>query len=372
MKARPVVLCIDEDANRAYSLAQLVRRVGLQPKVVRSVSEAEQALRVFMPDAVVVRDHSRMLPNQLTKFAQQLRVDAPIFVLARCSSSRWLKLRANGVEIFMEDSDSRLGCALAEVLHCRSSNSEEPLNGDDSIAISALMLSADEPLIAVVQDLANRIAIELHVVSQLPQAMGRIATKKYQAVLLDWRNDVAAAALMNAVRGSASNATDVVFAFVANGDHATQATRLGANFIVPQPFTVEAVGPYLRAGYGLMIHELRRYFRSPISIPIELRRHNGAHTSARTLNLSGGGLAIRSSTRLSVGEDVAATFQVPGTNLPASVNAIVCWADDSGRAGLRFSHLLPSVAETLDTWLATCLEERLTKQTGGLPGDSAA
>jgi hypothetical protein len=367
----PVVLCIEEDANRAYSFVQLLKSVRLHAKIVRSLSDAERALRVMMPEAVVIRDHLRVRPTHVAKLAELLRVDAPIFLLAHRSCSRWRRLRPKGVEILLENSESRVGCALAEILYRGSSRSEKPLNREDSITISALMLSADETLIALTRELAKQMAMEVDTVSQLVQATRRIATRKYQVVLLDWRQEVNAAALMSAVRGSTSNATDVVFAFTGNGDHKTQAMRLGANFIIPPPFTCEAIRPYLRAGYGLMIHELRRYFRTAISIPVELRRRNGAHTVGRTLNLSGGGLAICTSTRLGIGEDLGATFKMPGSTQPASVDAVVCWADNSGRAGLRFSHLLPAVADTLQSWLAARIEERLPKQTPGWPSNTA-
>ena len=370
MELRPVVLCIEEDVNRAYSLVQIVKGAGLQARIVRSLSDAAKVLRVFMPDAVVVRDFSRMRHSQLTEFAQQLRVDSPIFLLTRHPSSRWRKLRPDGVDIFMGDSDLRLGSTLAEIFCGRSARMEEPMTGEDSTTIYALMLSGDKPLVGVAQELAKRMAMGVEVVPDLVQATRRIATRKYQSVLLDWRNEMGASTLLSAVRGSTSNATDVVFAFVANGDHAKQATRLGANFVIPQPFTADAVGPYLRAGYGLIIQELRKYFRSPISIPIKLHRHNGAHTIGRTLNLSAGGLAVRTSLPLSSGEDLAATFRVPGWSVPASVNAIVCWTDNSGRAGLRFSQLVPAVAETLQSWLAARVAERLSQHTARVPADS--
>lgn len=113
----PVVLCIEEDANRAYSLAQILKSVRLHAKIVRSLSDAEYALRVIMPEAVVIRDHLRVRSAQIAKFAELLRVDAPIFLLAHRSCSRRLKLRSNGIEMFLEHSESRVGRALAEILY---------------------------------------------------------------------------------------------------------------------------------------------------------------------------------------------------------------------------------------------------------------
>lgn len=230
----------------------------------------------------------------------------------------------------------------------------------DRIILSTLLLSEDAGLTEIIGDVAAEMHIEVEVCAELVQAARRVAANKFQGVMLDWDHDVGAPALLKGVRASTSNTSDVVFAFISSGDQALAATRLGANFIIPKPATPGSIAPYIRAGYGLMVHELRRYFRCPIVLPVQLEGRGGRRWPARTLNVSRGGLAVVSGeTPLTIGERLLASFEIPGGIAAAGVPVMVCWIDDIGRAGLKFERISASVERSLDQWLASTIDERL-------------
>lgn len=230
----------------------------------------------------------------------------------------------------------------------------------DKITLSALLLSDDADLTDVVCDVAAGMQIEVEACTELVQATRKIAARKYQGVMLDWNQDVGSPALLNAIRASTSNASDVVFALVSSGDQALAATHLGANFIIPPPVTPESVVPYIRAGYGLMVHELRRYFRCPVVLPVRLERRDGSGWGARTLNVSRGGLAVISGgAPLTIGERLLASFEIPGAIPAQDMPVTVCWLDAIGRAGLKYERISPNLERGLEEWLASMIDERL-------------
>lgn len=193
----------------------------------------------------------------------------------------------------------------------------------------------------------------------LLHATRKVATTKYQGILVDYSDELIASALINGVRGSTSNAADVVFAFIKNADQAAGARRMGANFVVPQPFTADSVAPYIRAGYGLMVHELQRYFRAPVVFTVHLTGTDRRRLSARSIDLSSGGLAIVATENLIVGKRFDAVFQIPGSGEAAEVGVTVCWTDGNGRAGLRFLSPSELVQATIQRWLRARIDKDL-------------
>lgn len=195
--------------------------------------------------------------------------------------------------------------------------------------------------------------------SDLLQATRKVATTKYQGIFVDYSNEVSACALINGVRGSTSNSADVVYAFVNDATQAVEARRLGANFVIPQPFTTEAIAPFIRAGHGLMIHELRRYFRAPVVFAVDLIAQEGRRLRARSIDLSSGGLAVLLDQSLMPGQSFAASFQIPGSGEAVDVAVTVCWTDNAGRAGLRFEMPSQLAQAAIERWLRAEIDRKL-------------
>lgn len=235
--------------------------------------------------------------------------------------------------------------------------------GDNRVRIAALLLSDDEELVSAVRDLGSTMSMSFDICSDLLQATRKVATTKYQGILVDYANEVGASALIHGVRGSTSNAADVVYAFVTNANQAVAARQAGANFIIPQPYTLESVTPYIRAGYGLMIHELRRYFRAPVVIAVDITLRDGRHLAAQSIDLSSGGLAVISPERLNAGQSLHACFQIPGANDTIEVPVTVCW-NDSCRAGLRFEQLSEVAHAAIQRWLRAQIDKHVCRDQG--------
>jgi hypothetical protein len=81
-----------------------------------------------------------------------------------------------------------------------------------------------------------------------------------------------ARAFLQKVRHSPSNRTSVMFAISDSDAETTVALKEGSNFVVRIPLTESSINQNLRAAYGLILREHRRYFRCPVEVPVTLSR----------------------------------------------------------------------------------------------------
>jgi len=225
-----------------------------------------------------------------------------------------------------------------------------------AVRLSALLLSSNAATTRLVREVFDAAAVRLDTCADVLCGSARLAKKKFEAVILDWGLGCEASRLLNALRTSASNCAAVVFAITDDEGQARIARELGANFVLTTPVSPSSLSAAVQAGYGLMLRELRRYFRCPIEVPVELQQSDGTTGEAKTLNISERGLALCAPARLSAGETVFVTFSLPGVRNRIRAVGPICWADDRGKAGLQFQEMGRDARLRLQQWLAAQLE----------------
>lgn len=224
-------------------------------------------------------------------------------------------------------------------------------------SVTAVLISADRNLARVVQQCSSARKIHTDIFLDCGAAMRHLTRTKVEAVLIDWSDARGAATTLNAIRAAASNHNAVVFALTSDAAESQTARSLGASFVVEGPVTAEKLDVYLRAAYGLMLHELRRYFRFPVALPVVLHRSDLDTCYGQTVNLSTGGMAVALNTPLASGESVVVEVQLPGLGEPLKCSAEVAWVDAHGRIGLQFVHAPAALMIEFQQWLAAQLEQ---------------
>ena len=97
----------------------------------------------------------------------------------------------------------------------------------------------------------------------------------------------------------------MTFAITDGGGQAAKSEA--TNFVMERPLSPSAVERMLKAAYGMIVRERRRYFRCPVEIPAEILK-NGAEVRCQTMNISEGGLAVATTVPLKPGERVGVQF----------------------------------------------------------------
>ena len=108
----------------------------------------------------------------------------------------------------------------------------------------------------------------------------------------------------------------------------------------------------MRAAYGTMLQNRRRAARVPVNISVVARIGELGEIQARISDLSVGGLALQGSQPLPVNGEVLTQFSLPGISGIIHAAGRIVNANNSGRAGVRFSFVPEEDRNVLEGWLA--------------------
>jgi len=228
----------------------------------------------------------------------------------------------------------------------------------------ALLISDDENTIRQLQESAKQFAISLEICEKPAGALQQLKTSKFEAVIIDYRRKQDAEKIIEEIPGSRSNASAVTFAITNNKDETKEAFDAGSRFVLERPLSADSVNRTLRAAYGLIVRERRRYFRCPVTAPVKVRGKDVPETTGQTVNVSEGGMALTFATPLQTGLQVRLTFRLPGIEAAFMPEATVCW-EKEGVVGVKFSPLPPLQKSELQHWLGRQLEYTLPETVAG-------
>ncbi|HWR17390.1 MAG TPA: PilZ domain-containing protein [Terriglobales bacterium] len=221
--------------------------------------------------------------------------------------------------------------------------------------VRSLLLTEDQDLTEVFQQALQDLGIGVELYSSASWASEDIRDHKFDALIVDC--DVQGAPdFLESIRKSPSNVRSLTFAIVSSDMGLPAAFDRGANLALQKPITLESARSSLRAAYGLIMQERRRYFRCPLDTTVEISPDETTLIRATAMNISEGGMALKSERELQINGLVKARFSLPGVQPEFDLRAIVVWKDAMGRAGLRFESVSTSNREKLCEWLGMRLE----------------
>ena len=223
---------------------------------------------------------------------------------------------------------------------------------------SALIVTSDETIASLVISALNKYAIAA-VFCRKEELAKRIGRTRYEVVVIDWQTDLIPREVVEAVRSAPSMRTAVVMAIVNNAAQASQASASGVHFVLQQPISRVALDNVIRAAFGLIVRERRRYFRCPIDISVIAHRRTEGAWQGRIANISEGGMCIRPAISLHPGESLSVEFTLPSSSAEISADCDVQWADTEGRVGLQFGRISAGAKSDLQHWLTQQLDVML-------------
>jgi DNA-binding response OmpR family regulator len=215
--------------------------------------------------------------------------------------------------------------------------------------LHALLLSSDPAVVTSVVPSLQQLGITSSVCRDVSAAIGILSRQKNDAFFVDRELDPGLSVLAQ-LRKSPSNRSAIAFAIVRGAESAEKpATRL-AEFVLEKPLTARYVNQTVRAAYGMMLKERRRYFRHAVRMRVDVVTDSSkAALAAESVNLSQTGLALECNSYLVAREIVQLRFQLPTSLSEIRCSAQVIWTADSGKAGLVFTQI--ENRDKLTAWL---------------------
>ena len=167
-------------------------------------------------------------------------------------------------------------------------------------------------------------------------AADRLKKEKFEACVIKLGPE--AQAVMESARTSASNSRIVLYAVGGSAQDAMQYSKYGINAIFHEPLERPAVLKLVRATQMLVFHELRRYVRIPVITEIAVVMGDGRKITATSIEISSGGMSLRSAEDISVGQSAEISFAL--LTLPRIwVRCAVTWRNAPGKSfGIRFDN----------------------------------
>jgi Tfp pilus assembly protein PilZ len=157
--------------------------------------------------------------------------------------------------------------------------------------------------------------------------------EKFDACVL--RLEPGCEVLLEAARNSPRNRHMVIYGISMPGQQLRQVAKYGINVMITYPLDRPAALKVVRSTHLLVLHEFRRYVRVPVITDVGVQAERSKYT-ATSVELSGGGMSMQSTAKLSIGQQVEVTFTLPRTN-PISIAGVISWIDpNEGTVGVRF------------------------------------
>ena len=231
--------------------------------------------------------------------------------------------------------------------------------------LESLLISEDAGLLSVLRPTLEKISVDIQVCAGSQPRSELLRKRKFDAVIIDCDDLQNGVDLLKSLRQTESNAKSVAFA-VLNGKTTTQqAFQFGANFVLQKPLTPLHAGRCFNAALNFMVRERCRYFRHPVELPLRLFLPLDQELSATSTNISEGGMAIRTVSKLPKDTQARFRFTLPGITTPMELKGQVAWADGTGHAGIRFVDVPQSAQYQLEKWLNDRLQEEMPERLQG-------
>ncbi len=196
-------------------------------------------------------------------------------------------------------------------------------------AARTALVGLDDARRALLADCFRQFAIETVVISS--DAADRLRKEKFEACVLGLGEG--ADTLMEAARTSPSNSRCILYGVGGNAQEAMRYSKYGINAMFQEPLERPTTLKLIRATRLLVLHEFRRYVRIPVMTEVAVVG-DGRRVSASSIEMSSGGMSVKSPEDFSIGVPVELSFSL--MTLPrVNVRGVVSWRKPKS-FGVRF------------------------------------
>jgi len=195
----------------------------------------------------------------------------------------------------------------------------------------AAVIDLKEPARTILVDCFRQFGVEA--VLMADDAAERLHREKFEACII--KLGPGAETVMKAIRSSPSNSRMVIYGLGGSAQEAIRYSKYGINAVFNEPVERPAALKLVRATRMLVLHEFRRYVRIPLVTEVSVVAGDARRFAATSLEISSGGMSIKSAEDLGVGSSVEVSFAL--LTLPRIwVRGNVSWRKSKGSFGIRF------------------------------------
>jgi CheY-like chemotaxis protein len=219
------------------------------------------------------------------------------------------------------------------------------------MTLLALLVSTDDSASEVLGRILPASGIALERFSDLATAIDRLHQQRFDALLVDFEDAEAAAAVLEEARKLNSGHAPVTVALVSERGKARDILSGGAHFVLYKPLSDDKVEAGIRAVAALLNRERRRAYRVPVQAPVEITLPDTRKAEGILLDLSETGMDVLTAEPQAPGALLNFRFQLPDGSLEVHAHGQVAWANPNGQTGVHFLDVDESTKTQLQAWL---------------------
>ena len=170
-------------------------------------------------------------------------------------------------------------------------------------AARTALVGLSEPARALLSEGFRQFGIETVVVTA--NAAERLKKEKFEACVMSLGDG--ADSVMEAARSSPSNSRCILYGVGGNAQETMRYSKYGINAMFSDPLERPAALKLIRATRMLVLHEFRRYVRIPVITEVSIVG-DGRRISASSIEISSGGMSVKTSEDFSIGTNVEDFF----------------------------------------------------------------
>lgn len=173
----------------------------------------------------------------------------------------------------------------------------------------------------------------IEVVPMTADHCGRLAKEKFEACVI--RVGSHSENVLESARNSRSNNRMIIYGLGGSAREALKLSKFGLNAVFQEPLERPAALKLVKATRMLVLHEFRRYVRIPVVTEVSIVAGQN-HFSVSSLELSSGGMSLKSAQEIGNGQPVELSFAL--LTLPRVwIRGTVVWVKPANKTfGVRF------------------------------------
>lgn len=214
-----------------------------------------------------------------------------------------------------------------------------------------MVVSRDWQEVSVLECILGGLQMDVAVENQPQRALTRLAKSKIDALIVDCDLN-GSSQFLHDLR-SAEGLSRTIPLVIMGGPRGQQSLEeTGALFAFEKPISVEQAVHTLSAARNMILDGRLRYHRAGLEVPVSLNCKGLKPTDAYLINVSQGGMQIRTHDPIATEKPLQVSFQLPGARAGLKARAEIAWQDKRGNMGIRFVKLAQKQQRTLQLWLA--------------------
>jgi FixJ family two-component response regulator len=217
--------------------------------------------------------------------------------------------------------------------------------------LSSMVVSRDWQEVSVLECILGSLQMNVAVEQEPQQALDRLSRSKVDALIVDCDLN-GSSQLLRELQVRDKQANSVPLVLMGSAGCARTLNDTGALFAFEKPISVEQAVRTLSAARNLIFDGRLRYHRSDVEVPVALKCKGQKSQHAVLVNLSQGGMQIRTGSFVDAAEALQVSFALPGSKSGVRAQAEIVWQDQQGNLGVRFRKVAAPQQKTLQLWLA--------------------